>query len=75
MVRANNWMWDTFALYRLAEETRNVIRYRLHPDLANTQLPSILFGEMTNQREVDITLGALEQIDRFLKARGKTLLR
>lgn len=74
VVRIKNWMWNTFALYRLAEETRNVIRYRLHPNLANTQLPPMLFGDNANQEEIDIALGALEQIDQFLKARGKTLL-
>ena len=60
-------MWNTFALYRLAEETRNIIRYRLRPNLANTQLPPILFGDNGNQEEIDITLGALEQIDRSVR--------
>jgi hypothetical protein len=74
VVRIKHWMWDTFAVYRLAEETRNVIRYWLQPDMANTRLPPFLFGRPANQREIDITLGALDQMDRFLKARGKTLL-
>lgn len=74
VVRAKNWMWDTFAVYRLAEETRNVVRYWLHPDLQNTQLPLFFFGFPSNQGEIDITLRALDQMDRFLKAREKTLL-
>ena len=73
-VRIKNWMWDTFAVYRLAEGTRNFVRYWLHPDLQNTQLPSFFFGHPSNQQEIAITLGALDQMDRFLEARGKTLL-
>lgn len=73
-VAFKNYLWNTFALYRLAEETRNRIRYGRHPELQNTQIPPFFFGEPSNQEEIDITLNALRWIDRFLKTRGKTLV-
>lgn len=73
-VAFKNYLWNTFTLYRLAEETRNRIRYWRNPELQNTQVPPFFFGEPSNQEEIDITLNALRVIDRFLRARGKTLV-
>lgn len=74
LVAFKHYLWNIFALYRLAEEARNRIRYWLSPELQNTQLPPFFFGEPSNQEEVDTTLNAIREIDRFLKANGKTLL-
>ncbi len=69
-----NRLWNTFMVYRVIEEARNRVRYWRHPELQNTQLPAFFFGGSVNGEEVDVTLRAIQQMDRLLKAHGKTLV-
>ena len=51
VVRTKNWMWNTFALYRLAEETRNIIRYRLRRTWQIHNCPPFCSGIMATRRK------------------------
>ncbi len=74
VIAFKNNLWNTFALYRLLEEVRTRVRYWRHPELQHTQLPSFMFGESSNSEEINTTLHAIQQMDRLLKAHGKTLV-
>ena len=74
VIAFKNNLWNTFAIYRLLEEVRTRVRYWRHPELQNTQLPPFMFGESSNSEEIDTTLHAIRQMDRFLKVRGKTFI-
>jgi hypothetical protein len=75
-IKAKNYLWDTFAFYRLLEEGRNQIRFKLHPEKKAEYLPRLLFGEdpESERSEVSTTLAAIKSMDQYLKSRDGRLI-